>query len=70
MRGCGVSPHQANVGGRSALTTRSLADVLVFLRCHECGARPRSIHLAETAHRTGLGMPKGIDLGWALLLHG
>ena len=47
---------------------RTLADVLVRLRCDTCSARPASVHLTETA------LPPDVvgDVvpGWHLLLHG
>ncbi len=48
---------------------RTLADVLVNLRCRGCRGRRRlTIHLCEDAHGVG-SLPKSIQPGWALLLH-
>ena len=48
---------------------RTLADVVVHLRCHSCSGRPVSVHLAETA--LGPGPVSGrVEAGWSVLLHG
>jgi hypothetical protein len=47
---------------------RTLADVLVGMRCRGCGGRRLTLHLCEDGHGVG-ALPKAIAPGWALLLH-
>jgi hypothetical protein len=51
-----------------AASRRTLADVVVHLRCHACDARQASVHLTETPLPPDV---KGdVVPGWCLLLHG
>ena len=51
-----------------AAARRTLADVVVHLRCNTCKARPTSVHLTERP------LPPDVEgdivPGWHLLLHG
>ncbi len=47
---------------------RTLADVVVRLRCDACNARPVSVHLTETPLPPD--MRDDVVPGWHLLLHG
>lgn len=47
---------------------RTLADIVVHLKCHACSARPMSVHLTENGYAPDV---KGnLVPGWNLLLHG
>lgn len=51
-----------------AASRRTLADVVVHLRCDACDARPVSVHLTETPLPTDV--TGDIVPGWHPLLHG
>ncbi len=51
-----------------ACADRTLADILVSLRCNGCRGRRLTLHLCEDGHGVG-SLPKSITPGWALLLH-
>jgi hypothetical protein len=48
---------------------RSLADVVVHIRCHACRQRPATIHLCADAHGPG-PIRGGPEPGWSVLLLG
>lgn len=51
-----------------SVRTRTLADVLVLLRCTICSARPLSVHLTENGYPPDV---RGdLEPGWNVLLHG
>ncbi len=51
------------------MAERTLADVVVQLRCHGCRQKGRlTVHLCETARGAGL-VGGTVRRGWALLLH-
>jgi hypothetical protein len=47
--------------------TRSLADVVVHIRCYACRQRPAAIHLCADAHGPG-PLRGGPEPGWSVLL--
>jgi hypothetical protein len=51
-----------------SIRTRTLADVLLLLRCAACGARPLSVHLTENGYPPDVR--GNLVPGWNLLLHG
>jgi hypothetical protein len=55
--------EDASAGGRT------LADVVVHVRCHACRRRPATIHLCADAHGPG-PIRGGPEPGWSVLLHG
>ena len=70
--GCGhTTPHPVRLMlvEQPGSAGRTLADVLVNLRCQGCQGRSRlTIHLCEDAHGVG-ARPRAVAPGWALLLH-
>lgn len=52
----------------SAVSGRTLADMIVVLRCARCGARPQSVHLTEAPYPPDVR--DDVVPGWNILLHG
>lgn len=56
------------LGAEDARSRRTLADVVIRLRCTRCGQRPKAVHLVEDPAK-GEG-PQGPGPGWQVLLIG
>jgi hypothetical protein len=53
----------------SSAAGRTLADVVVHIRCYVCHQRTVTIHLCADAHGPG-PIRGGPSAGWSVLLHG
>ncbi|WP_267426762.1 hypothetical protein [Methylobacterium sp. GC_Met_2] len=65
--GCGHGTKQPiKMMVRSLGPGHHLAEIVPRLTCKECGAKPATMHLCETAYRT---ITKGPPPGWSVQLH-
>ncbi len=65
---CTPQPVRLMVREDPACVDRTLADVVVSLRCNGCRGRQLALHLCENGYGVG-SLPKSITLGVSTALH-